>query len=81
MFCSLQPLVDGLGELDRRHTGVRRSHDLEQTLLARRRQGFGVTLQRGLVRLGLRPVGMLGRQRFDLIDGVGELEIDRLLGP
>ena len=72
---------DGLGELLRRHAGMRRRHDLQQALLAGRRERLHVAFEQRLERLLGLPLRMLRRQRLDAIEREGELEIDRLLGP
>jgi hypothetical protein len=53
---------------------------LHQGLFAAGKRTFEVTSDEGLERLLFLPLRMLGRQRFNAVEGKGELEIERLLG-
>jgi hypothetical protein len=75
------PVGDNRRELVGRHAGMGRRHDLEQPLLAGRRERLPVALEHRLERLGLLPFGMLRRHRPYPVEREGELEVDRLLGP
>jgi hypothetical protein len=50
-------------------------------VLAGSRERFHVVLEYGLERLPVGPLGMLGSERPDAVDGKEELEVERLLGP
>ena len=62
-----------------RHAGVRRHHDLEQAVLAGRRQRLHVALEHRLEGLRGLPLGVLGGQRLDAVEGEDELGVHRLL--
>jgi hypothetical protein len=64
-----------------RHAGVGSRYDLEQPLLAGRRQRPRIALEHRLERLRVLPFRVLRRQRLDAVEREGKLEIDRLLGP
>lgn len=75
------PVEHGSGELIRRHARMSRGDDLQQAFLAGFGQRLGVVVQQRLERLLGPPLWMLRCHRLDLIDGEGELKIERLFAP
>jgi hypothetical protein len=78
MFRAGGPLQHFLGKFFDAHAGVRCRYDREQTLLARRGQGFHVMFEQGLERLLRLPFRVLRRHRLHAIECEGKLEVERL---
>ena len=81
MLRRAEPVADHLREFVGRVPGVRCRHDLEQTTLACRGDGFAIAFEHAFEGLLLLPLRMLRRQRLDAVEREGELHVDRLLRP
>jgi hypothetical protein len=60
---------------------VRRYHQLKQSLHPGCPQRLVVVFKHSLKRLGSAPLRVLAGDRLDTVEGEGELDIERLLGP
>ena len=60
---------------------MRRCHQLEQPLHPSCPQRLVVILEHSLKRLGGAPLRVRRDQRLDAVEGEGELDVGRLLGP
>ena len=81
MLRAREPALHDRGELLARGARVRLRHQLEQALLARRRDRGQVAGERRLERLAPRPLRVRGRQLLHAVEREGELYVHRLLGP
>ena len=75
------PVTDDAAELIGRHAGVRGHDDLPGCLLTTGQRRLHVALEKRRKGLLFLPLGMLGRERLDPIEGEECLEVDGLLGP
>ena len=76
-----EPVGEDALELVGSHPGVRRHHQLGQSLHTRRPQRFLIVFEHRLKRLRGAPFRVLRCERLDTVQGEGELDVERLLGP
>jgi len=76
-----EPLSDDSGKFLGAHAAMAHRHDLHEALLTRSEQRLLVARKHSCEGLLLFPFWMLRRERLYPVNGEGELEINRLLGP
>ena len=76
-----EPVDDDLFKGVGRHAGVAEHHQLDARLLAFGEDGLVVVGENGFERLGRPPLGVVGRSRFNAVEGEDDLRVHWLLDP